>query len=569
MHPLARLTVLVSGLLVASLGATPAAAQSFTILQVNDVYRIEGLRNGQVGGLARLRALRRKLEAEKKAVLLLHAGDLLFPSLMSKHFKGRQMIDALNLLDGKPGPDSGAAELDPNLLVAFGNHEFDMNDGGALITDRVRDSAFNWITSNVDFNAGGTKTPLSTYLNRQTGRANTHDTIMYTLGGVKVGVLAVTTNMQPQPYLDYKYASGRIEQLFPLVKQRIGRLRADGARVVIALTHLDIAEDRALAAHFQDASEGVIDLIVGGHEHEYSQETVGRVLITKADADAKSAVVIDVNVPASGAPAVAAERVLLTDPQPWERTYERDVAYVKGWVDSYLGRLAEMIVSDARSRDPASTYDPLAPVDNGRVLVELIGNEKAIRSEEASLGDLIADAVRDALKTDIAVINGGGLRLNDDLPVGAELRGIDLDATFYYGDEKVVKFELTGQQIIDMLDVAVSRIHIGHGAFLQVSGLAFAFEVTNPRSPDPAYKVTRVTIGGAEIDRARRYTVAAREHTRANACSDDLKFRFCAAGSVSGPPALAEGKVRAATEAYIKKNGVRPSVGGRITRVDK
>ncbi len=60
---------------------------SFTILQINDVYKIEGLEGGRIGGIARVRTLRKQLEAEGKRVIVLHAGDLLYPSVMSKYLQ--------------------------------------------------------------------------------------------------------------------------------------------------------------------------------------------------------------------------------------------------------------------------------------------------------------------------------------------------------------------------------------------------------------------------------------------------------------------------------------------------
>lgn len=72
------------------------------ILQINDVYKIEGLERGEIGGIARMRTLRKELEKEGQPVLVLLAGDFLFPSVMSKYFQARPMVDMLNLLDGDP-----------------------------------------------------------------------------------------------------------------------------------------------------------------------------------------------------------------------------------------------------------------------------------------------------------------------------------------------------------------------------------------------------------------------------------------------------------------------------------
>src|SRR4051794_6734532 len=57
-----------------------------TILSVNDTYRIESLPDG-TGGLARVRALRAHIEAEQGPVLLLHAGDFLYPSILSRTYR--------------------------------------------------------------------------------------------------------------------------------------------------------------------------------------------------------------------------------------------------------------------------------------------------------------------------------------------------------------------------------------------------------------------------------------------------------------------------------------------------
>ena len=60
--------------------ACAAAPKTFQVLAVNDIYRIEGVDERTAGGMARLRSLRKQLDRPNDPVLVLHAGDFLFPS---------------------------------------------------------------------------------------------------------------------------------------------------------------------------------------------------------------------------------------------------------------------------------------------------------------------------------------------------------------------------------------------------------------------------------------------------------------------------------------------------------
>lgn len=112
-------------LALAALVALAACAQpapsgpKVTLLTINDVYRIEGVDGGAVGGLARLKALRDEELEQDPDLIVLHAGDFLFPSLLSRVYDGEQMVEVLNLIDGDP------AAFDSRFFITFGNHEFD------------------------------------------------------------------------------------------------------------------------------------------------------------------------------------------------------------------------------------------------------------------------------------------------------------------------------------------------------------------------------------------------------------------------------------------------------------
>ena len=116
--------------------SAPRARAPLTILQINDVYSTIPI-NG-LGGLARVATLKQQLTEAGRTPLLVIAGDFLSPSVASSIFKGEQMVAALN-----------AAGLD---LATLGNHEFDF--GVDVLMQRMKESRFQWVVSNVVDTAG-------------------------------------------------------------------------------------------------------------------------------------------------------------------------------------------------------------------------------------------------------------------------------------------------------------------------------------------------------------------------------------------------------------------------------
>ena len=121
--------------------------KSFKILGINDVYRSEGLDKGTLGGLARVRTLRNQLIANNQQVLFLHAGDFLQPSFSSRINEGKAMIAIMNTLNGVN------QEFDNDMVVTFGNHEFDKSKIKHMprLQQRIDESQFTWLDSNINW----------------------------------------------------------------------------------------------------------------------------------------------------------------------------------------------------------------------------------------------------------------------------------------------------------------------------------------------------------------------------------------------------------------------------------
>lgn len=518
----------------------PAAAEArFTILQINDVYKVEGLEGGRRGGLARVRTLRKQLEAQGRPVLVLHAGDLLFPSVMSKYLRASPMIRALNLLDGDP------AAFDPDLFVVFGNHEFDDKDPGVLL-GRVAQSDFSWVSSNVRYRSA--KSAPGEALSARL--ANVHDVVVRDVAGVRVGIFGLTTDVQPRDYVAYDYD---LPERHAAIGRALARLHGDGARVVVALTHQDLDEDERLAREFP-----AVGIVVGGHEHFFLQRRVGNTWITKADADARTAIVHDVRVAPDGSVADAFRKVPLDD------AVEKDPAVEKE-VQASLDELA-VAVKAQTGRDLREVVGETENV--------LEGVEPAVRGRETALGNLLTDVIRERMKTDVAFVNGGAIRINDDIPPGP-IRNYDLEGIFYF-DNAIVSFEITGAQLLDLLRTSVSKVHTGHGRFLQVSGIRFRY-VVEGTAEAPVYtidasdvEVSRRGAGFQKLDLARTYSAASLDYLWENGYRDGYAL-FSKGHGETSPRRLDSGAVpwRATTEEAIRAlpgRRVTSKVEGRIVR---
>jgi len=521
-----------------------AAPAGFTILQVNDTYKIEGLEAGRVGGMARLRTLRARLEAEGRPVLVLHGGDIIFPSVMSKYLKGEAMIDALNALDGSEA-------FDPLLVATFGNHEFDDKDP-AVLAARLAQSKFAWISSNIRIRsaAGEPFVPLSARFE------NVHDTMILDLGGMKVGLLGLTVDDQRRDWLEYDYEP---EARNRAVRAALDRLKAEGAQVLVAVTHQEIGQDERLARDFPE-----LDWIVGGHEHVYLSTRVGRTGITKADADARTAIRIDVR-PGAGAERPVLAETAKIDLVGQEVPPDPDML---GLVARWLVRLAEAV----KEQTGRTLLDVVATAEH-----PLEGIEPTIRGRESALGNFLADVLRDRLETDLAFVNGGAIRVNDDVPAQGNVRVYEMEGIFYF-DNRPVATQVTGAELLELLRKSVSEAKIGHGRFLQVSGIRYSYharpegygERTRVEAADVAVQ-PRGVQGYVPLELGRTYTVATLDYLWKYGYRDGYPLFSLGNGGAS-PPLLPRPELswRGITEeaiAALPERHITARVESRIVRI--
>ncbi len=441
----------VAVLLLALPLAAAAEPTKITFLHVNDVYEISPKR-GQ-GGFAELMTLLKAERAAAEHSVTTFGGDLISPSVMSGLTKGTQMIELMNAI----GMD----------VAAPGNHEFDF--GPDVARQRIGEAKFPWLGTNVLGKDGKPAVGMTDVHTVKVGE--------FTVGFF--GLLDPQTETLSSPGPDIRFTSA-IETATAAVK----KLQDRGAEVIVALTHLDMATDIALAREVEG-----IHAILGGHDHDPIVWRAGTVPILKAGYDAHHLGALDLSV-------------------EWvESRGKKTLQVVPAWrLTSTAGVAPDPGIQAIVDRHNAK-LDADLDVPVGKTGVVLDSQRSSVRSGETNFGNLIADAMRKAVRADIAITNGGGIRGDRTYDAGSVLTRKDVLTELPFGNVTVL-LELSGADVRAALENGVSQVENTAGRFPQVSGLSFVYDP----AAAPGSRVVEVKIGGKALDPAKIYRVATNDY---------------------------------------------------------
>lgn len=426
------------------------------ILHLNDVYEIAPLGSDGKGGLARVAALRKQLQAQNPNVLTVLAGDFLSPSVTGvlkydgKRIRGKQMVATLNALG-----------LD---CVVFGNHEFDYDL--ADLQSRLDESNFTWLAANARLITTEGTTPF--YKNKNGVKENCPDNTTYTFTDadgtqLKLGLFGVLINTGKKDWVQYSdWTEAALKQYADL------KPRTD---VVLGLTHLAIEEDKKLAGIMQS-----VPLIMGGHDHDNMFHTVGATKIAKADANARTVYVHKLKWDKNKGKVEVRSELRTIDATIGE---EPATAAVVAYWENIKN---ESLVS--------AGFDPTLKV--ATLTAPLDCRDAFTRNNPAPVGNLVTSAMMAAAKynPDCAVWNSGSLRIDDVLT--GTVYAIDVVRMLPFGGG-LTEVEMTGSLLQRTLDTGKSNL--GSGGYLQLKNIAFNS------------KEQRWMINGIMMDQNKTYKV--------------------------------------------------------------
>lgn len=435
-------------LLVLWVSTGAAETTRLTILHVNDFHGkiladAETEPNKPVGGAAHLAAMAKAERAKNPTgTLLLSAGDMFQGTCESNLFHGAPVMEMMNEL-----------KFD---AMAVGNHEFDW--GRTVFNSMRRSAGFPFLAANIVTDKGILLPGIRSYRIVQRNKA-------------KVALIGVTSQetkytTKPDNVKDLLFLNP--ETVLPrLIKE----VRAQGASVVIVLSHLGYDVDERLAS----AITG-IDVIVGGHSHSTISKPLkggNDTIIVQAGYNGLYLGILELLIDAhtgkvTGFTDTSGLKPVAVGPK--EKADRKTAVLIKPYVDKARPKLDEVV---------------------GEASVDL----ETDRDRESNLGNLITDAMRASSGAQIAVQNSGGIRAR--IPAGRITVRHTCNALPY--DNCLVTMDLTGEQLKTLLEQSESSAH----GLMQLSGLT----VTYDRKKPAGSRVIKAAVNGEPLDRNKTYHV--------------------------------------------------------------
>lgn len=434
-----------------------------TILYTNDVHTYIDKQAPKLT-YAAIAALKQSYQNAGKKVLLVDAGDHVQGTAYGSMDQGASIIELMN-----------AAGYD---AATPGNHEFDY--GMDRAKELMRDADFPYLSCN--------------WVDLRTNLRVLPEIKVFVRGGVRIAFVGITTpetftkstpayfmNKAQTKYI-YDILGGEDGQkLYSAVQKAVDKAKCL-ADVVIGLGHLGVDPSSS-----PWTSEEVIahttgfDAFIDGHSHTVMEnkqvaDASGR-LVTLTQTGSYFANVGEMTIAPDG---TISTRLVSTYDQEDPAVAAEQAAWVSS-VDEMLGEKIAVADTKFYITDPAT-------------------GKRRIRSGETNLGDFVADGIYtyfnevEQLHCDIAIMNGGGIRSDEDAGYWTFKTCKQVSP---FGNVACL-MSVTGKQIQDALEFAARFAGAEgkeNGGFLQVAGATYEIHTDIPNTVQTDDK--NVWIGSA------------------------------------------------------------------------
>lgn len=398
----------------------PVGQSDIVVLYDNDVH-------GAIHGYPVMASLRDSLQHITPYVTVVSNGDYLSGCAYGAISEGKYIVRMMN-----------ATGYD---IVTLGNHEFDF---GVPVMQR-RMAQLNASKVCCNFVQTSNRQPLvDSYEIRQYGQ----DKVAF----IGITTPSTPTSSTPDYFMDsaghwaYSFCPSVIDSL---LQCRVDDVRRLGARYVILLAHIGEVDLPAIVANTAG-----IDAVLDGHSHSVIPHTI----LYNRDGRA----------------------VLWTSTGSHFKTIGQLVITPQGDMHSELIPLNHIRVTATAVRDTFEAvrheYEQLGNRPLGHASVALSRTDFRPGYADCTEGNFFADAFLSVSGADIAVMNAGGMRA--DIPAG-NLVFDHLFSAAPFGN-RLCMVEVSGQTVLDALEMGCRTMPQGSGGFLQVAGMTYDIDTSYP-----------------------------------------------------------------------------------------
>lgn len=362
------------------------------------------------------------------------------------------------------------------IASALGNHELDVVEPGNL-AKLLSDAKYKMLAVNIEIDKNS---PLSGRIEKST---------IVEKDGEKYGLIGIAPpDMKERVKMNNTMKDIQVsdaETTRKLVQKEVDKLKEQGINKIVVLSHEGTKNDIKLAQETNG-----IDIIFAAHTHDliegikegknlFYSKTGEPTIITQAGKDGETVGILNVDFDENGVIKKAQNNVIKT------RAYNRPL-FIKDSVENILGK-PEVI-----GRVKAAVEPPVK---------RLIENNPH--------GNMIADAMRSELGTDIALLNAGNIRGSfSQGPIDTRLIS---DITPF--EDHMMILGLTEKQIVDSIKVGCKSIPRSSNkpGILLVSGLKYKAnkqgELLELEFIDKNNQVHKIDVNNPDPN--KKYTVAA------------------------------------------------------------
>lgn len=232
----------------------------------------------------------------------------------------------------------------------------------------------------------------------------------------------------------------------------------------------------------ENTPPGLIDIVLGGHDHFYAHHFVNGTHVLRSGTDFKQLSYIEARRRKDGKSGWDFDII--------RRDVIREIPEHPATV-----RLVESLTSSLKSK----LEKPI-----GYTSVPLDSRFTSVRTGETNLGNFVCDLMRFYYNADCTIMAAGTIR-GDQIYKPGVIRLKDIMNCFPFEDPVVV-IKVKGKAVLAALENSVSLVPALEGRYPQVSNIAFEYDPNRP----PGARVLRVNIGGDLLDEEKEYVMATR-----------------------------------------------------------